>query len=375
LVVDKIRGTNLAADGFSKPYMIAMALGTAVYAFLGIWLSFQVARKYLPEPSAFLATLGIWFASPLAFYIYVDPSFSHAHSAFAAALFVWYWDRTRGSRTWQQWIVLGVIAGLLITIYYPNVFILILPLLESLGEYREAMRSPQSGKFTSLLAKNLLFAAITFVLFIPTMITKKILFGGYFTFSYKVRWFWNSPAFFKVWFSADHGLFTWTPILIPAVIGLFALRSKDRILGSYFLILFVDYTYFIGCYEVWHGLHSYGARFFVSLSVIFIFGLAAFLNWLSRVAGGRSTVLRAASLVIALLCIWNFGLIFQFGLHLVPPVGPISFRDAAYNQVAVVPVRAFRMLYSFARPRIHPGSQGRFQSTNTPGSIKEEGTR
>jgi hypothetical protein len=32
-------------------------------------------------------------------------------------LFLWYWDRTRESRTIKQWILLGVIAGLMIGVY------------------------------------------------------------------------------------------------------------------------------------------------------------------------------------------------------------------------------------------------------------------
>ena len=35
--------------------------------------------------------------------------------------------------------------------------------------------------------------------------------------------------------------------------------------------------------------------------------------------------------------LWNLGLIFQWGTHLIPARGPISFREAAYNQFAVVP--------------------------------------
>ena len=45
-----------------------------------------------------------------------------------------------------------------------------------------------------------------FVAFLPTLITKKIIFGSYLNFGYSERWFWNSPAFFKVCFSAEHGL-------------------------------------------------------------------------------------------------------------------------------------------------------------------------
>ena len=42
-----------------------MALGTAIYGFVALWISFRLARKYLSEQYAFLATLGIWFAKGL----------------------------------------------------------------------------------------------------------------------------------------------------------------------------------------------------------------------------------------------------------------------------------------------------------------------
>ena len=88
-------GGHIPPDGFAKPYVVSMALGTALYGFLSVWLSFRLARKYLFQRYAFLATLGIWFASSLPLYMYFNPSWSHALSAFIVALFVWYWDRTR----------------------------------------------------------------------------------------------------------------------------------------------------------------------------------------------------------------------------------------------------------------------------------------
>lgn len=77
-----------------------MALGTAVYGFLAILISFALARRFVPENWAFLAALGIWFGSPLPVYMYFNPSWSHAQAAFVVALFIWYWIRTRGSRAW-----------------------------------------------------------------------------------------------------------------------------------------------------------------------------------------------------------------------------------------------------------------------------------
>ncbi len=54
-------GFNVKPDGFSRPYIVAMALATAFYGFIGIYISFRFASFYVDERWAFLATLGLWF--------------------------------------------------------------------------------------------------------------------------------------------------------------------------------------------------------------------------------------------------------------------------------------------------------------------------
>jgi hypothetical protein len=339
-------GGHVPADGFSKPYRVAMALGTALYGFLAVLISFGLARKYIPEHWAFLASLGIWFGTSLPVYMYFNPSWSHAHSAFAVALFVWYWFRTRGSRSWAQWVILGALGGLMMNVYYMNSVLLMLPLLESLAGYRMALRGGLGKSAARLLLQNTAFAVTVLAAFAPTLITKKIIYGGYFSFGYSERWFWGSPAFFKVCFSADHGLFSWTPIVILAFIGLFILRKYDRGLALYSIAVFFAYVYGMGCYENWHGISSYGSRFFVSLTSLFILGLAAFFDWCARVWQEQRARIFAWSATAALV-LWNLGLIFQWGMHLIPDRGPISWRDVTYNQVAVVPEQATRSIKSY----------------------------
>src|SRR5579872_6396468 len=106
-------GASVSSDGFSRPYRFAAALATALYGFLAVWLSFLLARKYVSEGWALAAAIGIWFGSSLPVYMYFDPFWSHAQSAFAVALFVWYWDRTRGHRSPTQWLWLGAAGGLM----------------------------------------------------------------------------------------------------------------------------------------------------------------------------------------------------------------------------------------------------------------------
>ena len=349
LLFDRLGG-QIPADGFSKPYRVAMAMGTALYGFLGLVISFVLARRFVAERWAFLATLGVWFASSLPVYMYFNPSWSHAHSAFMVALFLSYWIRTRGARTWAQWVILGAISGLMMDVYYVSGVLLLLPLLESLVGYWEGLQGTGREPIGPLFVKNVVFAATVFALFVPTLISKKIIYGSYLNFGYRESWFWRSPAFFKAGFSADHGLFSWTPILILAVAGLFILRRRDRVLSWYLIAVFAGYLYVIGCYQNWDGLSSFGNRFFVSLAPIFVIGLAALFDWLGSAWTERRAAIICASATVV-LALWNMGLIFQWGTHLIPSRGPISWRDAAYNQFAVVPVEATQTVKDYLMRR------------------------
>jgi hypothetical protein len=366
-------GGRVPAGGFSEPYLVAMALGTAVYGFLALWISFRLARKYVPEGWAFLATLGIWFGSSLPVYMYFNPSWSHAQSAFVVAVFLWYWMRTRDERTASQWAILGLAGGLMMDVYYVNAALLLLPLFDALAGYRMAFREAGAVAAGRLLFKNAIFAAMLFAGFLPTLITKKIIYGSYFNFGYTEHWFRTSPAFFKVCFSANHGLFSWTPILVLAIGGLFLLQRYDRNLAFSLIAVFATYLYAIGCYENWHGLSSFGNRFFVSLTPIFILGLAAFFDSVARIWQERPAAIFASS-VTAVFILWNLGLILQWGMHLIPARGPISWRDAAYNQVSAVPRQAAQSVGHYLTGRKQFLDRIEQQDVNQMRSRQTEGT-
>jgi Dolichyl-phosphate-mannose-protein mannosyltransferase len=348
--LDKIRGTHYSDDGFSKPYMIAIALGTLFYGLLTLWISLLVVRKYVPERWAFLAVLGIWLASSFPFYLYVEPSFAHTHSAFLIAVFVWLWDRRREKRTWLQWLILGAIAGLMVDTYYPNALVLVLVLFESLQEVWTSWRDRAADRVFRLVTNNLLFALMALFVFFPTLLTKKILWGSYFQSGYKQDWYWNSPAFFRVCFSS-HGVFSWTPILIPAVAGLYLLRRIDRNLSNAMLVTLLAFTHFIGCYQDWHAIPSFGNRFFISFTLFFILGLAVLMKELATLWDNKRVVL-SASLATVLLILWNCGVIYQFAAHLFPQSGEVSWSQVAYNQFAVVPGQVTQLVKSSIKRQI-----------------------
>ena len=199
--INNLFGGSIPADGFSLPYILAMALETACYGFLGVLLSFKLAKRHLPERAAFWGAVGIWFASSLPVYMYFNPAWSHALSAFVTALFFWYWDRTRADRTIGQWLLLGIISGLMMNVYYVCAVLLIVPLFESLAFYWREVAFKQWRSVRALFFRNLAFLLAVFVAFLPTLITKKIVYGSYVKFGYGEQWFFaiEGLLLFRAW--------------------------------------------------------------------------------------------------------------------------------------------------------------------------------
>src|SRR6516165_9903765 len=278
VVAARTLGSHIPANGFSWPYRYAMAFGTGLYGFLGLFLSFRLARKYVGPLWSFVATIAIWWGSSLPVYVYFNPSWSHAHSAFMVALFLWYWDATREGRNLMQWLLLGVIVGLMLDVYYANLMVVSVLAVEAADQYACSLGSGRSSSPSSLvlLSRHLLFALVVFLVMVPTFISRWIVYGGPFETGYlSIRDFlWRSPVFFSVLFSTNHGLQSWTPVLGLAILGLvfFVLRLPN--VGIPFFTAVVAFYIFISFYPDWAGISSYGKRFFISLTPLFIVGLA-----------------------------------------------------------------------------------------------------
>jgi hypothetical protein len=341
VLLARAAGSAVLADGFSAPYRIAVAFATAVYGFLGLLISFHMARKYAQERWALLATIAIWWASSLPVYMYFNPSWSHAHSAFVVALFLWYWHKTRSLRTPRQWLLLGVIAGLMLNVYFANAMLLVVLLVEAVQDYAAAFRaaSRHERNFGALLRGQLIFAAAVLISLLPTFLSRYIIYGNALESGYVPlrEWSWSSPYFLAVLFSSNHGLFSWTPILAISVAGLFLFCRREPLAGQAFLAAALAFYLFIACYPDWDGISSYGNRFFISLTILFILGLSIALDRFAGLFRNSRVAMAAAATLLSGFILWNVGFLFQWGAHLVPARGPISWRQMIHNQFFIVP--------------------------------------
>ena len=337
-------GVHIPADGYSSPYLVTMAVATALYGFAGLLLAFDLARHYVEDRWALLATVGIWCGSSLPVYMYFNPSWSHAHSAFCRLPVPLVLAPDTRSKNFTGVVAFRVVRGAddqcLLSKRDPAAG----SWARKLSEIITALSNPRRVSTTNLLrpfGAYIAFASVTLVSLLPTFAVHHIIYGSALDTDYPPlrSWSWTSPVLLRVLFSADHGMLSWTPILIPAVCGLVLLISRDRVFGTGLLLSFLAYYYFIASYPDWDGISSFGNRFFVSLTPLFVIGLATFLDFLTRKWPYAERHVAVPALAIGLFILWNGSFILQWGTNMVPTRGPISWNVMIRNQYDVVPRR------------------------------------
>jgi hypothetical protein len=241
----------------------------------------------------------------------------------------------------------------MVDVYFLNGVFLVLPLVESLLAYWNFGKARDYSASGLLLGMNSCFLVAVVLAFIPTLITRYIVFGGALRFgSYTaLPWDWTAPNWRSVLFSSQHGLFSWTPILALATAGLFLAPRAARSIALFLALTAMGFYYVISSYPYWHGISSFGNRFFISLTPVFIFGLALLLERFAGFFRSPNRAFVVTSVLLLLFSVWNLGFIFQWGAHLISPRGPVSFSQVAYNQFFVVPrqISADLQRYLFKR--------------------------
>jgi hypothetical protein len=344
-------GLQVPPDGYTLPYRAACAFGTALYAFLGLLLAHRTARLFVSESAALWATLAVWSASSLPVYMYFLPFHVHALAAFVVSAFLWYGTKTRPlageSRATSQWIRWGLLGGLMVLVYSVNALILLFAVLEWLREWRGQRRVADA------LGRGVRFAAAGLLVLSPHFAIKWLLHGSPLRTGLLTSVFWDAPRLREVAFSAEHGFFLWTPVLVLAAAGLVLLFRRDRPLAGALIATLLAFYYFIASYEVWHGASAFGSRFFVSFTPMFILGLGVTIDVVQERLRGLSAPARTAAVVVplALLTLWNVGLVFQWGTGLIPREGPVDFRAVARNQITAVPARLAGVALRYFRDR------------------------
>jgi hypothetical protein len=350
-------GATTAADGYSQPYIRAVSLGSALYAGIALLLTFALADAITDRRTALWASLVIWLGTPALFYSHLAPTYAHATSWFAAALFLTIWFRSRERRSWLMWAVLGALGGLVAMVREQDAVFLLVPVVDELLRLGPGVRHPDqhwARDVCRTLAGGLVMGCCALLAFTPQLLVYHTLNGAFrpsSEVSDKLQW--NAPNALRVLFDPGHGLFFWTPMLLLAVVGLGLLIRREPRLGIALATGFLMTWYLNGAFQTWTTAGAFGARRFIVCSPIFAVGLSElFRRFGERTQGDRATVRFWVPIIVVIAILWNGGLILQF-VELDMNRQHLDWPLVLTNQFTVVPQHLLGDLWRMVRD---PGS-------------------
>jgi hypothetical protein len=328
-------GSQIPADGFSPPYILSVCYASALYGLLGLLLCWRLATRYASQTAATAATIAIWLASPLVFYMFIQMPFAHATGFFLTTLFLTIWHDTRNSantalvdhRSWRAWLALALVGGLMTMTREQLGLFLLLPVVEGLSSYWQILRGKQWAMALRLVLRHGMFAVVFVGSLLPQVAVYQILNGEpkpASEVSGRINWcsphfvdtlidyhpttsFWcHTTGDFTIDFpNFSRGALVWSPILLFGFAGLLLLWRKDRGLMGALLLVFLAQTYINGAYgTTWHLRGAFGFRRLIECTPIAVIGLVLVLDRCAARVGWGWVLLP-----LGLLVAWNGGLI------------------------------------------------------------------
>ncbi len=312
------------ADGYAFPYRWASAVGTALATALGLYLASRVARRVTDDRAAVTAVVAIIGASSIAIYMWFLPFWGLAPATLPAAALLVLFHR---GRSWavRRWFVYGALVGLATTTHPLGIAWLALLAVAWLFDHGTAAQRAIAG---------LVSAAGFVVAELPQMIIRYVVHGNPLHLGYSEQWDFLRPPILAQFFSAQHGLFTWTPVTLVALAGLVLLlrTEQHRRLALGLLTAFAVLTY-LAAADVTPEQSSFGNRMFVHFTPGFVVGGAAAVAYVRR----RVRSPHVVAVGVAALIAWNMLFAFQWAWGLLPKRGPVDWSDMARQQFTTAP--------------------------------------
>jgi hypothetical protein len=302
-----LAGPRYEADGFSAPYLRSAAVGTITAVVAASWLlALALAGKVGGTASALAVTAAV-ATSPVVFYVFVQPAMSHGPAFAVAAAAVWAVERARTAPSRGDWILVGLLAGALVLMRLQAAVFVLLPALVGIVQLARRQVRP-----SWLVAA----AAAMGLAVLPQLVVWKVLYGSFFRvpagpglrpWAPGLGWFDpRSPRLLDVLIASDHGLFTWTPVMVLGVVGLVLALRRWTALAAGGLMVLLATAWVTGAMADWWGSDAFGARRFDVAAPFMAVGLAALLDTC------RSRPLLAPALVLAAMALWNAGVVRLF---------------------------------------------------------------
>ena len=307
-------GYPLSTDGMSRFHQVGTFYGTMIYGWIGLVLTYSMARRCWGRRHALWPALGAALAGPLPCYVLTLASYSHAQAAMATSLLVLLWIRWRDAWTLRRWIIFGAATGLVMLIRPACGPFVLLPLLEGVRAVVPSLRARRWRTAARALLPPMAGAGASLLVFSPQLVVWKILFGTYLTVPQGEGFMiWSESAWVSTLFSPRNGLLTMAPLMALALLGLLGACVRQTRTALPLLLVFIGMAVINGMAHDWWGW-GFSARRFSSTLPILAYGLAAALVGVRKLLEKRPvrSIAWVTSTVVLLAVVVNLQWVFNY---------------------------------------------------------------
>lgn len=257
-------------DGYSKPYLLWVNIGSVFYAVFGIFGIYLLALRWgFRKWKIYFTLTAILYGTNLFYYSTIDIPYSHVY-CFVVIVWVYYsfvrWKDDQ-SKAWK--FIFFLLTGLAIIVRPTNILALaFIPFLwDNWKAFWFWFRDQIKVYWKSTLVGLIVLSVVVFMQFYNVYTQ-----FGFFKFNvYSGEDFdnWKSPFIISTLFGFNKGMFIYSPVLLLMIPGLYFLYQWNSYRFIGFLVTFGLITYVISSWWCWWYGGAFGLRAYIDFYGLF----------------------------------------------------------------------------------------------------------
>lgn len=249
----------LEADGYSRPYQVAVTLSTVFFAALGLLLLLGFLLRHVNARDATVALTIIAFGTNLFFYGTLNAGMSHAYVFFLFTWVLWLTDQWHREQRMVHAVLIGLAVGWSLLTRPTDGLIVVVPLL-----WRSGAAGSSSFALLRKHPMHLVWSLLAFlVICLPQLLYWKHVTGSYIHYSYHDENFdFAHPHILEGLFSYRKGWLLYHPLVAIGLVGLVLMlaRRGTRAMAIPLAVYITLAIYVVFSWEQWWYGGSFGCR-------------------------------------------------------------------------------------------------------------------
>ncbi len=293
------------ADGFSFPYQFMISMGSLIYMLIGLFFLRKVLLIYYEDKIVGWTMLALVLGTNYLNYSAIDGAMTHNNLFTLYTLLIYTTISFYKENSLLKAILIGVMVGIMALTRPTEIICAFIPIVWGINIFKKDAIKERFQYIIHHYKYYLIAVIITGLIGSLQLIYWKIATDSWLVYSYQDQGFsWLSPHIKNVMISYRSGWLPYSPMMIFALIGMYFLYKKDKILFASVFVFCMLYIYIVSAWDIWWYGGSLGQRAMVQSYPVWAFALAAFISFLYHLEWHWKGIVLSIMLLFTYANIW-----------------------------------------------------------------------